>query len=246
MKDFLDYLIKTISENTIMQYAANVELANNDLHMHEGWEIKFFTGTVVAVPPLYIHAGSRGENFLGSLLFSPAELQISFNKCIFQYHQRTKKSFQYEKLLEAYSILPEQEGSCKKELSNLFFRQLISDLTTAPENEQEYDLASTVRKFLTNNCYLSDFSISFMAEKIGYSQQYLNRKYKDAYGRTIQQDLLLTRLENARKLLKTGKYLVSETAKLTGWNNAFYFSSVYKKYFGESPSKTMQNIRTDV
>jgi AraC-like DNA-binding protein len=44
------------------------------------------------------------------------------------------------------------------------------------------------------------------------------------------------RLERAAALLRNGRS-VTEAAALTGFDNPKYFSTVFKKYFGVSPSR---------
>ena len=61
-------------------------------------------------------------------------------------------------------------------------------------------------------------------------------KLKSYTGKSPQDFIRVIRLERAAVLLRNGQS-VSDTAALTGFENAKYFSTVFKKYFGVSPSK---------
>ena len=61
-------------------------------------------------------------------------------------------------------------------------------------------------------------------------------KLKAYTGKSPQDFIKVIRMERAAALLRSGKS-VSEVADLTGFDNPKYFSTVFKKYFGVSPSK---------
>jgi AraC-like DNA-binding protein len=61
-------------------------------------------------------------------------------------------------------------------------------------------------------------------------------KLKSYTGKSPQDFIRVIRLERAVTLLRNGQS-VTDTATLTGFENAKYFSTVFKKYFGVSPSK---------
>ena len=61
-------------------------------------------------------------------------------------------------------------------------------------------------------------------------------KLKTYTGKSPQDFIRVIRLERAATLLRNGQS-VTDTATLAGFENAKYFSTVFKKYFGVSPSK---------
>jgi len=61
-------------------------------------------------------------------------------------------------------------------------------------------------------------------------------KLKTYTGKSPQDFIRIIRLERAASLLRGGRS-VMETATLAGFDNPKYFSTVFKKYFGVSPSK---------
>jgi AraC-like DNA-binding protein len=61
-------------------------------------------------------------------------------------------------------------------------------------------------------------------------------KLKTYTGKSPQDFIRIIRLERAAALLRNGSS-VMDAATLTGFENPKYFSTVFKKYFGVSPSK---------
>jgi AraC-like DNA-binding protein len=61
-------------------------------------------------------------------------------------------------------------------------------------------------------------------------------KLKSYTGKSPQDFIRIIRLEKAAAMLRDNRS-VSDAAILTGFDNPKYFSTVFKKYFGVSPSK---------
>ncbi|WP_409446859.1 helix-turn-helix transcriptional regulator, partial [Escherichia coli] len=61
-------------------------------------------------------------------------------------------------------------------------------------------------------------------------------RLKSLTGKTHQENIRILELERAAELLKQ-KTPVTEVAVMTGFANSKYFSTIFKKHFGVSPSK---------
>lgn len=82
----------------------------------------------------------------------------------------------------------------------------------------------------------SDFTIDRLCREMAMSRTMFYLKLKTYTGKSPQDFIRVIRLERAAALLRSGTS-VSEAAAMTGFDNAKYFSTVFKKYFGVSPSK---------
>jgi AraC-like DNA-binding protein len=71
---------------------------------------------------------------------------------------------------------------------------------------------------------------------------YFGNLFKQQVGMSFRQYLTSIRLNQAENLLLSGEYRVGEVADLCGFSDAFYFSKVYRKEKGISPSKVSQVI----
>ncbi|EGO8073496.1 helix-turn-helix transcriptional regulator, partial [Enterococcus faecalis] len=49
--------------------------------------------------------------------------------------------------------------------------------------------------------------------------------------------LIQIRLNHAKELLKNDSLSVKEVAKTVGYEDAYHFSKLFKKYYGKSPSQ---------
>lgn len=85
--------------------------------------------------------------------------------------------------------------------------------------------------------YRHDLSITELAERIGYSPNYIQRVFKNAVGVTPKAYLLRLRMEAARRFLGEKRYSVKEVASLCGFSCHHYFSNAFHQYYGYPPSR---------
>ena len=73
------------------------------------------------------------------------------------------------------------------------------------------------------------------AEKFHVTSTHFRRIFKEITGLPPQQYLLQMRLSKAAELLKNTSAPVKEIAALSGWENVFYFSRLFRRKYYISP-----------
>ena len=84
--------------------------------------------------------------------------------------------------------------------------------------------------------YTEELTVDDICREVGFSKYYLCHAFKEVTGQTIIGYLNYLRCRNARSLLATGQYNISESAEQSGFHNLSYFTRTYKKQMGELPS----------
>lgn len=127
-----------------------------------------------------------------------------------------------------------------------YLKVILAELSIHQKNET--DSAKTNENFVnllhyvTEN-YCSKLSLSDLAGQYYLNLSYCSELFKKVTGYTFSDYITKLRMEKAVLLLSSQKYSVREVAYLTGYNDAFYFSKVFKKYHRVSPSHFLK--RTD-
>lgn len=111
-----------------------------------------------------------------------------------------------------YSLLREEEG-----------RRLGKDVITQ------------VRLYIEEH-YAGPVSLEEIADFVHLNPSYLSGLYKQKTGENISTYLTAVRLDRAEKLILETNLRLSQIAALVGYPNASYFSQIYKKYRGVSPT----------
>lgn len=112
----------------------------------------------------------------------------------------------------------------------------------ADENEENLNpLTKRILTEVNNNYSNCEYSLLDLAKSVGFSESYISKTLKKDIGMTFNEYLTNIRIEMAKKILMTeGKLTtVNEVAKRVGYSNQHYFSQVFKKHIGSTPSEIM-------
>lgn len=88
-----------------------------------------------------------------------------------------------------------------------------------------------------NDNYNTEISIEEYAAARGMSVSWFIRSFKQYTHTTPMQYLVERRMTNAQVLLETTSYNITEIGNLVGYDNPLYFSRIFKKQKGMSPSE---------
>ncbi len=106
------------------------------------------------------------------------------------------------------------------------------------ENDGEYrDVIYRIFSFVEEHFSEEDLSLTKVAEHIGLSPNHLSKVFKDETGQSFTKYLTDYRINVAKKMLDSSKKRSSEIAELVGYPDPHYFSSVFKKQTGLTPSQ---------
>jgi len=100
-------------------------------------------------------------------------------------------------------------------------------------------------KKIVGKKYMEDININYIADSVYLSPNYISQIFKQETGETIIDYLTKTRMEEARTLLRETDFKVLDISEMVGFQDASYFSKVFKKYTGIHPQKyrTLNNLK---
>lgn len=105
-------------------------------------------------------------------------------------------------------------------------------------------LAQKARKYVVD--HLEDcISLQETAEYVGVSAGYLSTIFKREYNQSFVDYVNETKMEYACRLLEEGELMVMEIAYRLGYENAYYFSKVFRKYIGMSPTDYQRRMEDE-
>lgn len=119
-------------------------------------------------------------------------------------------------------------------------RQLTKERTLKSDYlDTEMELA--LEYFNTN--YNKDLNIEDYAASRGMSVSWFIRTFKQYTSTTPTQYIVTLRITNAQMLLETTNYNVTEIGNFVGYDNPLYFSRIFKKQKGFSPSEYRKQLK---
>lgn len=106
-------------------------------------------------------------------------------------------------------------------------------------NSTQNKIIENTIKFIHQNLD-SVLSLEIIAENLHISASHLSRTFKKYCDESLTEYINKTRIEKAKEYLQNSTMLTYEIANQVGYNDATYFSSIFKKHTGFSPSEYRQ------
>ena len=122
---------------------------------------------------------------------------------------------------------------------NYLLKEVSLSIAAKINNYNNKNIKMVLRKAIDyiNEHYNEQLTLNEVAEKIFVSSCYISRMFKKELGKNFVDYLNGLRLEKAKELLKDPKYKTYEIAELVGIPDAHYFSRLFKKYEGLTPTE---------
>lgn len=107
-------------------------------------------------------------------------------------------------------------------------------------NPTEPELSRQIQNFLEQH-YREKLSLSRIAAALNISTSTLSHRYRQSKGKSVLQHLLEIRLQQSLPLLERGERLKT-IAESCGFGNEFYYSRLFKKFYGLPPQLWRQKF----
>lgn len=171
------------------------------------------------------------ESYVKSLTFSIVNmLSIVMTECGYSFADVFGSDMViWEKLSKFKTIV-----NVRQWLLNLF--KSLREYFTDSSRSRGSKLVETVRQIIRDQ-YHEQITVEDISKAVYLSQSYANSIVKKETGKSIFDHLLEYRLEMAKKLLMDPESKVSVVSDSVGYENKSYFSLMFKKYVGMSPSE---------
>lgn len=185
---------------------------------------------------LSVHFSYSSVNFNGdkwSIKNENESLQLHSMQQLKDYYQIENL---FRRLVEAWiAKLPSYEF-----ISKTLFQQLIFEIIENLRNKNENYAASLkvgkIIEFMHENVN-SKITLTELAEMVQLSPTYLSRIFKQTTEYSIIEFFNKIKVDKAKEMIIEGDKKMKEIAQLLGFTDEFYFSRIFKRIEGTSPSE---------
>ena len=139
-----------------------------------------------------------------------------------------------------------------EQLLYLYLREMIRSPVSIPfYHAMEQKMASLtgiereISNYISEN-FLDEISLNQLAEDLRYSKNYLCKVFKEATGYTIIEYRNLLRIRKAYDMVRYTNQTLSDISSRCGFSSIHYFSRVFHKYAGISPSQARDQDRSSL
>lgn len=135
----------------------------------------------------------------------------------------------------------EQRQKIKERYSRDFKVEVRELVHSVKDKEFMDSLLELMEKQLEN----TDLNVDYICQQIGMSKTKLYKKIKDITGQTINEFVRAFRLKKAIDIMTHEDVTVTEVMYRIGIQSHSYFTTVFKKEFGKTPSQFMNEMEAD-
>lgn len=137
-----------------------------------------------------------------------------------------------------------------EDFKNMHFLEDAKETLNSQKNIPEKNMNNILQKALTyiSNNFQKDITLNDVAKYTYVSTYYLSRMFTKELGKNFVDYLNEIRIEKSKEYLKDPKFKSYEIAEMVGINDPHYFSKLFKKYAGTTPSeyKSSSTIHNEV
>jgi AraC-like DNA-binding protein len=222
-------------------------------HTHDHWELVYCTsgqgyfsfengtvmnyraGEAVAIPPNERHANSSSEGF--------TNIHLVMQDPTFPYRTAFRVNDDTDgglRMAFAQAKIYYQADMRKRELVLSALGELITSYMIVYRSNLDYsEPVERIRSGIIRNYSRPDFALEEVIRERPFHYDYLRKLFKKEVGVTPLEYMTGLRMKNAESLLSamwSREFTVAEIAQMCGFEDALYFSRVFKKYYGCSPT----------
>lgn len=239
--------------NTILFVGEHPKTYDVRWHTHDHWELVYCTsghgsfsfdngtimnyqaGDAVIIPPKEHHANTSNEGF--------TNIHLTMAEPSFPYRMAFRVSDDTDGSLKmAFSQAKQyyMTQMKKRELVLAALGDLIASYIVVFRSNTEFsEPVERIRNAIIRNYSRSDFALDEVIREMPFHYDYLRKLFKKEVGVSPLEYMTGLRMKSAETLLTamwTNEYTISEIAHMCGFEDALYFSRVFKKYYGCAPS----------
>ncbi|NBH73510.1 response regulator [Clostridiaceae bacterium] len=109
------------------------------------------------------------------------------------------------------------------------------------ENSRLPGVKEMIEQYICGN-YIYDISMQDLARAMNYSEAYFSKLFKQCFGRNFTSYLTEYRVGVAKRLLEDPMVNVKEIGKAVGYGDSNYFTKVFRRVTGASPTEYRAQI----
>ena len=248
----------------IVQYVQQKNFDQLNFHFHMNYEIYYLisgkrryvidnviydieAGDIILIPPMVMHKtqslpsiSEHHERFLFNVLEIPDILKPAFNKNFYRPQGEFKKKIS-ELINESLNEKGTDEETHFLHKTNL--HKILLLLLKMPNDgfyprplSDRDKIMQAAASYIKENCY-KDLTLREISNTFGFTPQYFSSIFKKAIGLNFIDYLNNMRVAMSLGFLADTNIPINEISEKCGFNDSNYFTIVFKKVTGTSPTK---------
>ena len=219
-----------------------LNLSGNGTMNIDGTEYEYSSGTIIICPPNTPHSKQSNNGFQDIFLQFDTPLTFMKNSVVvFEDKEEDTIRMLMYKALNYFNRKSQGYKDVLNAILSLILTVLSCDIT-----DERSNIVRQMEDELIKHYIEPSFMVRDLYDSIPYDKDYIRRCFKRETGITPNTYLTNLRIDNAIRLIKKvnseyEKLNIAELAFMCGYDDALYFSKVFKKRTGLSPREYLKS-----
>ncbi len=133
----------------------------------------------------------------------------------------------------------------KIKLENLFIElvRTKTNVSSSETNDISDDKIHEISRYLNEN-FKEKIKLSELCFLFGTNSTTLCNKFKNSFGDTVISYVNKLKIKESKKLMRSGRYNLTEISSMVGFSSVHYFSRIFKQYEKISPANYIKTIKS--
>jgi two-component system response regulator YesN len=129
-----------------------------------------------------------------------------------------------------------------EEAINLMVRYTVNivEYSTKYKSAIDQDVMGEVKRYI-DNCFYEPLTLQAISERFYINSNYFSRRFKERFGENFVDYITSLRMNKAAQMMLEPDVKIYQIAEMVGYEDGAYFSSVFRKFFGETPKQYREN-----
>lgn len=131
-----------------------------------------------------------------------------------------------------------------EKLKQRYTNDHLIEATELVHSEKDKDFMNTLLQLIEDNIQNPDLEVDFLCTRMNISRTKLYQKIKGISGQSVGEFIKTIRLKRAIYIMTHEDVTLAEVADRIGLQSSSYFSRMFKKEYGNSPSEFIKGLRS--
>lgn len=256
--DFWEFVYIDKGEALITAETTQLNLKQGEGIFHKPNEFHQVKANGIVAPNIFIISFVCNSPYMKTFEGKSLTIPVKLRPIISQILEEGKKTFVLPfnatdlKELE----LKEDAPAGSQQMIRIYLEQLLilllrdettvpSPYTIPPREDMEGYIVKKAKKMMDDAVYSTSVTTDDLCQYLGYSRTYLSRIFKNRCGCTLTQYMSQQKIDEAKRLIREENYNFTQISDMLYFSNPLYFSRVFHRVTGMSPSEYLKSVKTD-
>ena len=150
------------------------------------------------------------------------------------------ENYNIHELLAKFESTEEIKAWCHAFIANVFRK---ANFSPEGSNKNNIDIANRIKEYIDLHYKHKELSLESLVGELYLNPCYISSVFKKVTELSIKDYITAKRMEKAKELINSTQLSLLEISDEVGYNDPYYFSKRFKKHFGLSPTKFIENVR---